>query len=183
MALDEPFTIKLSAPLEVQPPAPPQDRNMLAVIAWSLQLRYWSWANDNWGGPKPDIQMFVKYFDPSTSPRLAHSLGLQKGMVGVVNAFAHRKMAGANNVIIAHELLHTVGATDKYDPDTNLPLYPIGFADPKREPLYPQRRAELMGGRIPITQSRAETPSSLASVVIGQATAIEIRWLDEDSDK
>ena len=179
LGIDEPFTIKLSAPVAEQPPVPPKDGNMLAVIAWSLHLRYWSWANDNWDGPRPDIQMFVKYFDPSTSPRLAHSLGLQKGMVGVVNAFAHRKMVGSNNVVIAHELLHTVGATDKYDPATNQPLYPLGFAEPKRVPLYPQRRAELMAGRIPIDKNHAETPTSLDSVVIGLATAIEIRWLDD----
>ena len=27
-------------------------------------------------------------------------------------------MDGANDVVIAHELLHTLGATDKYDPAT-----------------------------------------------------------------
>lgn len=183
LGLDEPFTIKLSAPLASQPPAPPRDGNVLAVMAWSLHLRYWSWANDNWEGPKPDIQMFVKYYDPATSPRLAHSLGLQKGMVGVVNAFAHRKMTGSNNVVIAHELLHTVGATDKYDPATDQPLYPQGFAEPKRVPLYPQHLADLMAGRIPLSDHRAVTPTSLDSVVIGPVTAVEIKWLDDvDAD-
>jgi len=176
LGIDEPFTLMLSAPVDAQPPIPPKDGNMLAVIGWSLKLRYWSWMNDNWDGPRPDIQMFVRYFDPSSSPRLAHSLGLQKGMVGVVNAFAHRQMSGSNNVIIAHELLHTVGASDKYDLATNLPFYPIGFAEPGRDPVYPQRRAELMAGRIPLSESSAVTPKSIDSVVIGEATAIEIRW-------
>jgi hypothetical protein len=179
LALDEPFTVKLSAPLASQPPLPPRDGNTLAVILWSLKLRYWSWSHDNWNGPKPDIQMFVRYFDPSSSPRLAHSLGLQKGMLGVVNAFAHRKMSGSNNVVIAHELLHTVGATDKYNLKTHQPFYPLGFAEPERDPLYPQRWAELMAGRIPLSETKAVTPDSLDYVLIGKATAIEIRWSDD----
>ena len=46
---------------------------------------------------------------------MAHSTGLQKGMLGVVNAFASADQEGSNAVVIAHELLHTFGATDKYD--------------------------------------------------------------------
>ena len=36
-------------------------------------------------------------------------------------------MTGPNNVVIAHELLHTVGATDKYDPVTDAPRIPDGL--------------------------------------------------------
>ena len=35
-------------------------------------------------------------------------------MVGIVNGYASRRYRGTNNVIIAHEFLHTLGATDKY---------------------------------------------------------------------
>jgi len=98
-------------------------------------------------------------------------------LVGVINAFASPAMAGSNNTIIAHELLHTLGATDKYDPATNLPRFPDGYADPEQHPRYPQEYAEIMGGRIPLTTSQAETPRSLAQTLIGQATAREIKWL------
>ncbi len=54
-------------------------------------MRYWSWSMDNYDHPK-DIQVFVIYFDPEQSQRLAHSLGLQKGLIGVVNAFADKKI-------------------------------------------------------------------------------------------
>jgi len=176
--IDEPMTVLLAPEVTVQPPMPKDRNNMLDVILWSLKLRYWSWRQDNFDGPKPDVQIFVRYFDPQQNPRLSHSLGIQKGMVGVVNAFASDKMAGSNNVIIAHELMHTVGATDKYDMGTNQPLYPIGYANPEQQPLLPQSRAELMGGRIPITENESHIPHRLASVVIGEATAIEIGWLD-----
>jgi len=175
--IDDPVTVKLAATVAAQPPMPVKNGNMLEVIVWSLKLRYWSWQNDNYDGPTPDIQMFVRYFDPNKNPRLGHSLGLKKGMVGVVNAFAKNKMVGSNNVIIAHELLHTVGATDKYDLATNQPLYPAGFADPQLQPLYPQRKAELMGGRIPLSESKSVIPKSLKRVAVGEVTAIEIGWV------
>jgi hypothetical protein len=95
----------------------------------------------------------------------------------VVNAFASPALAARNNVVISHEFLHTVGATDKYDPATNLPRYPIGFAEPDRQPLYPQRLAEIMGGRIPLSEHRAVMPQSLAKATIGPLTAREIGWL------
>jgi hypothetical protein len=95
----------------------------------------------------------------------------------VVNAFATDAQAGPNNVIIAHEMLHTLGANDKYDPSTNYPLQPLGFAEPELAPLFPQRFAEIMGGRVPISPGDARIPDSLDEVLIGAATALEIRWL------
>jgi hypothetical protein len=122
--------------------------------------------------------MFVLYHDPERVSRLSHSLGLQKGLIGVVNAFASDAQAQPNNVIIAHEMLHTLGATDKYDPATNQPLRPIGFAEPELDPVFPQRFAEVMGGRVPVSPSQARIPDNLDEVLIGAATALEIRWLD-----
>ena len=139
-------------------------------------MRYWSWQIDNYDYPK-DIQVFIIYFEPEKSLRLAHSLGLQKGLIGVVNAFADKKMSKENNVVIAHEILHTVGASDKYDPRTNLPLFPIGFADPDKEPSFPQKKAEIMAGRIAVAVNKAEAPESLKKVVVGNTTATEIRWV------
>ena len=107
---------------------------------------------------------------------MADSLGLQKGLIGIVNAFASRAMQAENNVIIAHEMLHTVGATDKYDLATNQPLYPIGYADPEQRPLFPQQQAEIMAGRIPISETEARQPEGLRQVILGEATALEINW-------
>jgi hypothetical protein len=81
-------------------------------------------------------------------------------------------------VIIAHEFLHTLGATDKYDPATGMPEFPLGFSEPERKPRFPQRFAEIMGGRIPVADNDAVIPSSLKYVTIGATTAREIRLLD-----
>ncbi len=56
--------------------------------------------------------------DPERTTAVPHSLGLQAGLLGVVYAFADETLDAPNNVVIAHEVLHTLGATDKYDPET-----------------------------------------------------------------
>ena len=175
--LKEPVYTVLADPVNDQPPAPPLDGNALQIMLWSLQLRYWSWSVDRGSDPPAsDVEIYVRYFDPDASPRLAHSLGLQKGMIGVVNAFASPRQAGSNKVIIAHELLHTLGASDKYDPATGQPIYPGGYAKPDANPTLPQELAELMGGRVPISTLESRIPRSLDEVIIGPATGQEIRW-------
>ena len=99
-------------------------------------------------------------------------------MIAIAHLFASREMHGSNQMIVAHEVLHTLGASDKYDFATALPLHPAGFAEPGRSPLYPQAKAELMAGRIALGPREAATPHSLGQVVIGAATAYEIGWTD-----
>lgn len=172
----KPVSFAVAPPPAGKPPLPPREANALQAILWSLQLRWWAWRNDRIDGPRPAVRLFVLFHDPAVSPRLPHSTGLERGMLGVINAFASESMAGSNAAVIAHELLHTLGATDKYDPVTNLPRYPDGYAEPERSPRLPQEFAEIMGGRIPHSETEAETPRSLAYVLIGSATAREIRW-------
>lgn len=176
ISLKQPVDIDLAPEIKELPPKPPFGGSTLSVMYWSLKLRYWAWSRDNYKYPK-QIQVFVVYFDPEKQNRVAHSLGLQKGLIGVVNAFASKKMSDENNVVITHEILHTVGASDKYDPNTNLPLYPTGYAAPHNDPLIPQEKAEIMAGRIPVAENKAEIPKGLEETVVGNATAMEIRWL------
>ena len=76
-----------------------------------------------------------------------------------------------------HEALHTLGATDKYGPDTQ-PSVPDGLGEPQLRPIYPQRFAELMGGRVAITAEFSEIPDSLLRQGrIGELTAREINWI------
>jgi hypothetical protein len=175
ITIEPPVRVALAPPMHELPPSPPRSGNALQVIAWSLHMRWWAW----WKPPKtfgaPQVRIFMLFHDPARSPTLQHSVGLQKGLLGIANLFASRDMEGSNQVVIAHELLHTVGATDKYDANT-LPLFPIGYAEPDREPRFPQRYAELMAGRVPDSPTAAHTPESLSDVVIGPATAAEIGW-------
>ncbi len=175
--LDEPIKTRLRPALREQPPARSPGASLPATALWSLRLRFWAWRVGGHSNDPEDVRMFVLYHDPAISPVVPHSLGLEKGLIGVVNAFATEAMDGANDMVIAHELLHTLGATDKYDPVSDAPRFPEGYGDPRQSPLYPQRYAELMAGRRMLSAASWEQPSSLDQVVIGPATAIEIRWL------
>jgi hypothetical protein len=150
---------------------------MLSTALWSLKLRYWAWHESGHAGEPEDIRVFVLYHDPALTPSVPHSLGLSKGLIGVVYAFAAPQMNGENDVVIAHELLHTLGATDKYDPATDAPRFPEGYGDPSQVPLLPQQTAELMAGRRILAPDRWEQVSGLDQVVLGHATAVEINWI------
>jgi hypothetical protein len=161
------------------PPLPERGatNGVVSNVLWSLRLRWYAWRRmQQLDEAPPRIRLFVVYHDPAQSLRVPHSVGLQKGLIGVVHAFAAQTERGGNQIVIAHELLHTLGSSDKYDA-RNLPLYPDGYADPGQLPLLPQRRAEIMAGRRAVTAERAEIPASLDETMIGPATAREIRWM------
>jgi len=176
LQMERPIRMTLLPTLSRQPPPLDPRAGRLGILQWSLRMRYWAWRVDDPPGAAPDIKLFVLYHDPAISPAVPHSVGLQKGLFGVVHVFAHAGMKGSNDTVIAHELLHTLGATDKYDLRSNQPAHPDGFAEPDREPLYPQSFAELMGGRIPVSSAESTTPESLQQVIVGAKTAIEIGW-------
>ena len=176
ISLEQPFKLLLAHTVDELPPPPPeQGSNVLEIAWWSLKLRYWAFSQDN-ADFAPHIKIFVIYH-PYTEEKLAHSLGMEKGMIGVVHAFAHREMEGKNNLVIAHEMLHTIGATDKYDLQTGEPRFPDGYVEPDKSPRYPQRYTELMGGRTPLSQSESVMPRSLRGVKLGAMTQQEINWL------
>lgn len=178
LPITNPFTIKLAPQVYSLPPEPPQTGEIWKIMLWSLKLRYWAYQSNTYKGPAPHIRMFVKYFKIKDRQPLAHSFGLQQGMLGIVNAFASKKMTLSNAVVINHEILHTLGATDKYDLSTGQPIFPNGYAEATREPLYPQETAEIMGGKIPETETQSIVPRGLHQVIIGEQTAREILWLE-----
>jgi hypothetical protein len=177
--VNRPLRMELGRPIQEQPPEIEPGSGVLGIMLWSLKMRWWA---SNTAGAQdsiaPDVRIFVRYHNPDSVYVLENSVGLQKGMVGIVNARAGRRERGSNNVIIAHEFLHTLGATDKYDPATAQPLAPAGLAEPDKSPLYPQTKAEIMGGRIALAADDAVIPKSLRYAVIGPLTASEIRLID-----
>jgi len=168
--------VEYNGRLQSGPPQPPAGQSVLENIWWSLKFRAWAayraWNSDQDEG---DVELFVTYYDIETTQSLRHSVGLEGGLIGIINAFAEKSYRGSNQVVITHELMHTLGASDKYAMNS-IPQYPQGYAEPYIEPLYPQRRAEIMGGRIPLSAQQATMPESLTEVVVGTYTAAEINW-------
>lgn len=172
-----PTTTSLGAEITELPPEAPVNGSTLDIMLWSIKFRYWAWQNtpDNRSN-KHRIRIFAIYHDPATDTALPHSLGITKGLIGIVHAFADEKQQPQNNIIITHEILHTVGASDKYDQSTGRPTQPYGLAEPARKPLYPQYRAEIMAGRVAISELKWRMAESLERSVIGYKTAAEIGW-------
>ena len=51
-----------------------------------------------------------------------------------------------------------------------------GYAQPEQRPLFLRQHAEIMAGRIPISETRARQPEGWQQVILGGATALEINW-------
>lgn len=176
--LENPIVIQVARPLTALPPELPVENSGLGVALWSLKMRWWSFRNGGQDGLAPDdIRMYVLFQKRKSNGPLERSVGIQNGSYGVVNAVASRQMAARNRIVITHELLHILGATDKYDLYTGQPNEPDGLAKPQQFPLYPQKRAEIMGGRIATSANHWRRPATLKSCVIGAKTAAEISWL------
>jgi hypothetical protein len=179
LALETPFRLRISHAVSSPPPAPPKRSNLLSVMAWSLRLRWYA-ARVAWDDPlpTPDIQVFATFAPlDDGSIALPDSVGLSKGLVAVAHLYASRDASGSNQVVLAHELLHTLGATDKYDPRTGRPLVPDGLGEPTLDPVFPQAHAEIMAGRIALAPDEAVVPGSLDEVLVGEQTAREIGWI------
>lgn len=170
-----PIDLQLMPVITAKPPAPPQNNNRLLIAIWSLRLRFWAYRHAQTAS-KSTVNIFIQYQQFDKSKRLAHSLGLQKGLIGVVNAYADVSYQETNNVVLAHELLHTVGASDKYNMQTGQPIYPDGFARPDQQ--YQQSKAEIMAARVPLNAAESEMAQSLRYCVIGLKTAQEISWIE-----
>ena len=97
------------------------------------------------------------------------------GRVGVALADIDEDMIDFALFVAAHELFHTLGATDKYDARGNA-RYPEGFADPARQPRFPQPGAELMARSVPLSSTAERPPNTLDELWVGTATAREIGW-------
>ena len=181
VTLDRPVRLNLAAPVDRALPQLSATPSLFDTILWSLRMR-WLATTLQWRSSMPaaDIIVFAVFHDATNAAMLDRSTALEKGLIAVANLFADRAARGSNQVVLTHELLHTLGATDKYEPGSNAPRFPDGYAAPERVPLFPQSSAELMAGRIAISEHRAEIPDSLRQVVIGAATAEEIGWLRND---
>jgi len=167
------------APLSQElPPEVPGQFDTAGIALWSLKMRWWTWRKDLGNDlVKPDIKMFVLYRGLQSNGEGGISVGMRKGRYGIVKAYARDSLADENLIVITHEMLHVLGATDKYVLSTGEPIYPHGYAEPHREPLFPQEKAEIMGGRIPLNAYTSVMPDSLTDCRIGRLTGEEIGFL------
>ena len=162
-------------PLPFTPPSEsPFDRAWHAIDVWRT-VREIDRASGGVAGGF-DIRVFVL-----ASSLHGDQVGFAEGS-GALNgevAFVRGSAGGDLSIplqAIGHELLHTVGASDKYD-DQGHAREPAGLADPDRVPRYPQDHAEWMVGEVAIGPERGRLPASIAELQVGPTTAREIGWV------
>lgn len=166
--------LQLRPVLQVAPPQEPVGTAWQS-IRQSLRLRWYAFRQTPFWSSLGTVRLFVLFHEARPGTTLPASHGLQKGLIGIAHVFAASEQRAQNNIVITHELLHVLGASDKYDA-AGQPVYPQGFGDFTATPRYPQSKAEIMAGRVAISPSRSEMPNSLEDTVIGYATAAEIGW-------
>jgi len=182
LSIKHPTQTQLGAIMHQHPPTSPHPNAQFIELAWwAIKFRYWAfrYTPDNESN-RHRVRVFVHYHEADKDKHLQHSLGLDKGLLAIVHAFAAKDQEQQNNIIIAHEFLHTVGASDKYNPN-NQPVFPDGYAAPSQRPLFPQFQAEIMAAKIPLSASHSIMAESLSQCIIAEKTATEINWLQNKS--
>ena len=108
-------------------------------------------------------------------PRFVEGIAEEGGELGIVELDLADDTIDLAFAAGAHELLHTLGATDRYD-EAGQPIAPDGYAESNLQPLFPQKLAEIMARSIPISATESRLPDSLSEVIVGPKTAAEIGW-------
>ena len=177
-----PFRFELVGPVRWRGafPAAPTSSGVLERARHAVELARVLRAVDRAAGVEPgafDLRVYV--LDDGGGPTGAQSFAEgEAALLGEV-ALVHGSSRGELTLpleAIGHELLHTAGATDKYDSGGHA-TEPQGLAEPELAPLYPQRFAEWMAGEVPLSPGRGRLPASLDEVRVGAATAREIGWM------
>jgi hypothetical protein len=174
-----PFSFVVKGPLRVEQAPPSVEQGVLGLLRYSYAL--WRWTREldaradvERGAYDARIYLVMKPALPG-GLTFAEGEGEFGGRIGVAQADIDPAMIDFSLFVAAHELMHTLGASDKYDGSGNA-VYPDGFAEPEKTPLYPQRGAEIMARDLPLTATSARPPNTLDELFVGNATAREIGW-------
>lgn len=177
-----PIHVTIRGPVDGAPPPPTPGDGVVDALKYQWSLWRWTRAVDalagyDAGAADSRIYLVVKPPVPSEGRIVRQIEGASElhGRVGVVNVDLDAVMADFALFVATHELLHTLGATDKYNADGSIQV-PAGLPEPGAFPLYPQRYAEVMARHRAIDATTTKPPRDLSELAIGAETAREIGW-------
>lgn len=179
--IGKPVHFRLRGPVIVSTPPPsPKSEGVTDLAKQAVEMKKWLNDVDPRAGIEPDqwdSRIYVSVRKPASVARaFVEGESEQDGRVGNVAVELDASMADLTLIVVAHELMHTLGATDKYDANGRS-LVPDGLAEPDRTPLYPQRFAEVMSRNRPLSPTNEVIPLTLDELAVGKKTAQEIGWL------
>jgi hypothetical protein len=172
-----PVELTVRGPVRASSPPPSADGDgAFALIRHSIALWRWTSALDARARVEFGYDSRI-YLVLAPSDRIAFVEGESeyRGRVGVAQAALGPTSVDFALFVAAHELFHTLGATDKYD-GVGRALFPQGFAEPRRVPLFPQVAAEVMSRNVPLNAESERAPDTLNELVVGDVTARELGW-------
>jgi hypothetical protein len=161
-----------------QPPPKMPEQGLLGLVSGTYDRWRWTRDIDALVGVDPSAYDARVYLVMKRAGRdLAFVEGESElgGRVAVAQVDIEPEMVDFSLFVVAHELMHTLGASDKYDTEGRA-VYPSGFAQPTRFPLYPQPGAEVMARNIPVAAGSERPPNTLQELFVGETTAREIGW-------
>jgi hypothetical protein len=176
-----PFLFTFFGPVNVAAPPPsPEGGGLLDLAAHSWDTwRYVREVDERAGvdAGRFDTRLYVVVRAAAVGGRTwAEGHSEQGGRTGSVEVeMSDNDSADFALIVVAHELLHTLGAEDKYD-DHGRTLIPLGLAEPDRNPSLPQRFTEIMARDRPVGPGDERPPDGLDDVAVGPTTAHEIGW-------
>ncbi len=177
---DDAFSLVVKGPVPV-PRDPPRvaEQDLPGLLRHGYAL--WRWTRDidrrgsvEWRGYDARIYLMLRPAEAG-APAFVEGESEDGGRVGVALATLRESSLDFALFVAAHELFHTLGASDKYDALGRASV-PDGLAEPERVPLYPQRGAELMARNVPLSPTEERPPDSLEELFVGPTTAREIGW-------
>jgi hypothetical protein len=177
----EPFTFVVSGPVPLEEPLPVPAEGLVAAVRYAYQLHRFTRDVDARAAVSRgelDSRIYLVLRSPSEDG-IVEGMSEQGGRIGIALAELDPSTTDLALFVAAHELFHTLGATDKYDPTTGRAILPDGLAEPGRLPRVPQRYVEVMARNRPIAPGREVRPESLDELWVGKKTAREIGWLPD----
>jgi hypothetical protein len=175
-----PFMLAFVGPVDdADPPPKPAGETLLDAAKQAWRRWRWTSAVDSLAGldgSQYDSRIYVSACAPEDASReRVEGESEEGGRLGTVEVELDPSMVDFALFVAAHELFHTLGASDKYDA-AGRTLVPSGFAEPDRTPPLPQEFVEIMAENRPIGPSLEVPPDSLVELAVGPTTAAEIGW-------
>jgi hypothetical protein len=174
-----PFLFEVTGPVKVDQ-APPQGHEQSLLGLFPETYERWRWTRDidaRAGVERSayDARIYLVMKPAQGGLAFVEGESEYEGRVGVAQADIDPEMIDFALFVAAHELMHTLGASDKYDAEGRA-VFPGGFAEPEKLPLYPQPGAEIMARNLPLAPRCERPPNTLDELFVGDATAREIGW-------
>jgi hypothetical protein len=175
------FQLSVFGPLQVATAPPqPEGGSVWALLRHNYQLwRYTRSVDAAAAVPARAMEsrIYVLVLPVKDQFQFVEGFSQQGGHLGIARVQVDESTADLALFVVAHELLHTLGASDKYD-SAGEAVLPQGLGDNEQQPLYPQRYAEVMARNRVLAPGHERSVESLSELRVGPWTAREIGWTE-----